>query len=208
MPSGRSATAVYVLPLLFFKRLSDVYAEEYQALLAKYKEEEIARAKFHRFVIPKGCQWEDIRKQAQNVGQKLNDVLAQIAKANPELEGVVNRVDFNKQDEIPKERLVRLIEQFSQIKLGNRDAEPDVLGNVYEYLLKKFNEEAPQRAGEFYTPREVVWTMVSILDPKEGFEVYESMLRERRHVDHVPLLSGEQEGRAEEALPLRRRDQR
>jgi type I restriction enzyme M protein len=163
----------YILPLLFFKRLSDVYEEEYQAFLKKYKDEEIARSKFHRFVIPKGCQWEDIRSQSKNIGQKLNDVLAQIAKANPELDGVINRVDFNKQDEIPKERLVRLIEQFSQIKLGNKDAEPDVLGNAYEYLLKKFNEEAPQRAGEFYTPREVVWTMVSILDPQEGFEVYD-----------------------------------
>lgn len=163
----------YVLPLLFFKRLSDVYSEEYQELLGKYGDEEIAKKKFHRFLIPEGCLWEDVRKQSQNVGQKLNDTLAQIAKNNPELDGVINRSDFNKPDEIPQDRLVRLVEHFSQMKLGNKDAEPDMLGNVYEYLLKKFNEEAPQRVGEFYTPREVVRVMIGILDPDEGYEIYD-----------------------------------
>jgi len=165
--------ASYVLPLLFFRRLSDVYAEEYEALLKKYGDEEVAKAKFHRVVIPEGCGWEDVRRQSQNVGQKLNDTLAKIAKANPDLDGVINRADFNKQDEIPQDRLVRLVEHFSQLRLGNRDVQPDVLGNIYEYILKKFNEEAPQRAGEFYTPREVVKVMVEILDPSEGNEVYD-----------------------------------
>ena len=158
----------YILPLLFFKRLSDVYLEEYQALLEKFGSEEIAAKKFHRFFIPEGCLWGDIRRFSQNVGQKLNDTLAQIAKSNPLLDGVINRADFNKQDEIPQDRLIRLIEHFSQVKLGNADVTPDILGNVYEYLLKKFNEVAPQRAGEFYTPREVIRAMVGVLDPVEG----------------------------------------
>jgi len=163
----------YVLPLLFFKRLSDVYLEEYQDLLEKYKDKEIAGKRFHRFLIPEGCLWEDLRKQSQNVGQRLNEIMAQVSKANPRLEGVINRADFNKQDEIPQERLIRLIEQFSQLEFCNAQVEPDVLGNAYEYLLKQFNEEAPARAGEFYTPREVVRVMVEILQPAEGDEIYD-----------------------------------
>lgn len=163
----------YILPLLFFKRLSDVYLEEYQALLEKFGSEEIAAKKFHRFLIPEECLWDDIRRFSQNVGQKLNDTLAQIAKANPTLDGVINRADFNKQDEIPQDRLIRLVEHFSQVKLGNVDVTPDILGTIYEYLLKKFNEVAPQRAGEFYTPREVIKAMVGILDPIEGSEIYD-----------------------------------
>jgi type I restriction enzyme M protein len=165
--------ASYILPLLFFKRLSDVYLEEYRKSLEKYKDQEIAEKRFHWFLIPEGCLWDDLRKQSQNVGQRLNEIMAQVAKANPRLEGVINRVDFNKQDEIPQERLIRLIEQFSQLELCNAQVEPDVLGNAYEYLLKQFNEEAPARAGEFYTPREVVRVMVEILQPDEGYEIYD-----------------------------------
>lgn len=163
----------YILPLLFFKRLSDVYLEEYKALFERFGSEEVAAKKFHRFLIPEGCLWDDIRRYSQNVGQKLNDTLAQIAKSNPLLDGVINRADFNKQDEIPQDRLIRLVEHFSQVKLGNADVTPDILGNVYEYLLKKFNEVAPQRAGEFYTPREVVKVMVGVLDPEEGCDMYD-----------------------------------
>jgi len=136
----------YMLPLLFFKRLSDVYEEEYQELLEKFQDEEIAKQKFHRFTIPEGCLWMDIRVVAQNVGQKLNDTFAQIAKINPSLEGVINRADFNKQDELPQDRLIRLFEHFSRLQLGNNNVSPDILGTIYEYLLKKFNEVAPQRA--------------------------------------------------------------
>ncbi len=164
----------YMLPLLFFKRLSDVYLEEYEAAVQKYKSEEVAKKAFlHRFVIPEGCLWDDLRKETRNVGAKLNDTLEKIAKANPVLEGVINRADFHKQEDIPEDRLIKLIEHFSQYRLGNQNVDPDVLGNAYEYLLKKFNEEAPQRAGEFYTPRGVVRVIVEILDPEEGDELYD-----------------------------------
>jgi len=89
------------------------------------------------------------------------------------LDGVINRVDFNNPVELPVDRLVRLVEHFSQKRLGNEDVSPDMLGDGYEYLLKMFNEEAPQRAGEFYTPREVVKVLVEVLKPEEGFEVYD-----------------------------------
>jgi type I restriction enzyme M protein len=164
----------YMLPLLFFKRLSDVWIDEYELALKKYKNPDAARQKFvHRFVIPDGCLWDDVRKETRNLGQSLNNVLEKIVKSNPELEGVLNRTDFNKQEEIPQDRLIRLFEHFSANKLGKENAAPDLLGNAYEYLLKQFNELAPQRAGEFYTPREVVRLIVQILDPDEGDEIYD-----------------------------------
>ncbi len=128
---------------------------------------------FYRAVIPDGCLWEDVRKTAVNVGAKLNDVLGQIAKANPRLDRVINRTDFNNPNAIPEERLVRLIEHFSQKNLSNGNVSPDLLGDGYEYLLKKFNEVAPKRAGEFYTPREVVKVLVRCLKPDEGMKVYD-----------------------------------
>jgi type I restriction enzyme M protein len=164
----------YMFPLLFFKRLSDVWIEEYEQALKKYKNKEAAQQKFvHRFTIPEGCFWTDIRKETKNPGQRLNTVLEKIAKSNPELEGVINRTDFNQQEEIPQDRLIKLIEHFSPQTLGNSNVPPDVLGNAYEYLLKQFNEIAPQRAGEFYTPRGVVRVMAQILNPTEGEEIYD-----------------------------------
>lgn len=161
----------YVLPLLFFKRLSDVYLEEHEELLKRYGEK-IAR-ELHTIKIPDGCFWDDVRKVGKNVGAKLNDVLDRIAKANPELEGVINRTDFNAPDRLPPGRLFKMIEHFSTIKLGNRNVEPDVLGRVYEYLIRQFALLEARKGGEFYTPREVVRTLVKILDPHEGDEVYD-----------------------------------
>lgn len=164
----------YILPLLFFKRLSDVYLEEYEKTLAEYTSEEVAQQRFfHRFEMPEGCRWDDVRRVSTNVGAKLNDVLGKIAKANPPLDGVINRIDFNNPIELPAVRLIKLVEHFSKKSLGNKDVSPDMLGDGYEYLLKMFNEEAPQRAGEFYTPREVVKVLVEVLKPEEGFEVYD-----------------------------------
>ena len=164
----------YMLPLLFYKRLSDVWIEEYEQAIKKYKNQEAAKQRFvHRFTIPNGCFWNDIRKETKNVGQKLNNTLEKIVKSNSELENVLNRTDFNKQEEIPQDRLIKLVEHFSQFKVGNQNVSADMLGNAYEYLLKQFNELAPQRAGEFYTPREVIKVMVEILNPSEGDEVYD-----------------------------------
>lgn len=164
----------YMLPLLFFKRLSDVWVDEYEQALKKYKSADAAKQKFvHRFVVPDGCLWNDVRKETRNLGQRLNNTLEKIVKSNPELEGVLNRTDFNKQEEIPQDRLIKLFEHFSVNRLGKEYVAPDLLGNAYEYLLKQFNELAPQRAGEFYTPREIVRLMIQILDPDEGDEIYD-----------------------------------
>ena len=165
---------LYILPLLFYKRLSDVYLDEYNAALAKFRDERIARSEmYHRFNIPEGHLWEDIRRVSVNVGARLNEVLAEIARVDPRLDRVINRTDFNDTTALPEERLIKLIELFSQFNLANGFVSPDMLGDAYEYLLKKFNEVAPTRAGEFYTPREVVRVLVGCLKPEEGMEVYD-----------------------------------
>jgi len=164
----------FMLPLLSFKRLSDEYHATYEEKLAEFGNETIARDKmYHDYEVPVGCFWEDVRATGVNVGSKLNDVLKDMARVNPDIDRVINRTDFNNPNEIPEERLVRLIEHFSQRNLANGNVTPDMLGDAYEYLLKKFNEEAPKRAGEFYTPREVVRVLVECLKPGEGMKVYD-----------------------------------
>ena len=163
----------YILTLLFYKRLSDVYLEEYKENLEKYQDEKIAREKFHRFVIPKECLWEDIRQVGENIGQRLNEALEKITRPNPELEGVLNRTDFARKEFLSEERIVKLMEHFSPLRLGNREVNPDMLGEAYEYIIKQFADTAGKKGGEFYTPKEVVETMVRVLDPKEGERIYD-----------------------------------
>ena len=163
----------YVLPLLFFKRLSDEYNATFEEKSREFGGAVAGDSMFHRAAIPEGCFWEDVRGTGVNVGQKLNDALAAIARANPKLDGVINRTDFNKAEALPAERLLQVIEHFSERNLANGGVTPDVLGDAYEYLLKKFNEAAPKRAGEFYTPREVVRVLVECLQPREGMHVYD-----------------------------------
>jgi type I restriction enzyme M protein len=164
----------YLLPLLFYKRLSDVYVDEYKQAFQKYENEKIAMDDmFHRVVMPEGCLWSDLREISVNVGGRLNGILSQVAQVNPVLDRVVNRTDFNDSTQIPEERLIRIIELFSKHDLSNDNVSPDMLGEAYEYLLKKFNEVAPTRAGEFYTPREIVQVLVGCLKPEEGMTVYD-----------------------------------
>ena len=164
----------YLLPLLFYKRLSDVFVDEYSKAMEEVGVEEIARdAMYHRVVMPERCLWSDLREISVDVGGRLNGILSQVAQANPVLDRVINRTDFNDSTQIPEERLIRLIELFSQHDLSNDNVSPDMLGEAYEYLLKKFNEVAPTRAGEFYTPREIVRVLVGCLRPEEGMTVYD-----------------------------------
>ncbi len=139
----------YILTLLFYKRLSDVYLEEYEEALEKYKDKEIAKEKFHRFNIPEGCLWDDVRKVGANIGETINKTLDSITRINPELDGVVNRTDFNDKEKLTEDRIVKLMEHFSAIKLGNRDVEPDVLGQTCEYPLKQFADTAGKKVGSF-----------------------------------------------------------
>jgi len=166
----------YVFPLLFFKRISDVYDEEYAAALAESGgDEEYARfPQNYRFQIPPGCHWSDVRAVAANVGQALQKSMRGIEKANPEtLYGIFGDAAWTNKERLPDVLLRDLIEHFSRIALGNQAAQADILGQSYEYLIKKFADLTNKRAGEFYTPRSVVRLMVNILDPREGESIYD-----------------------------------
>jgi type I restriction enzyme M protein len=174
----------YILPLIFIKRLSDVFEDEVESVTKEIekKKEDVLQlvAKDHslvRFFIPKGSKWPEIRKQTAKIGEKLTDATRAIAKENPKLQGVIDIVDFNAtvsgQRIIDDGKLSSLIEIISRHRIGLKDAEPDILGRAYEYLLRKFAEGQGQSAGEFYTPKEVGWIMAYILDPEQGQEVYD-----------------------------------
>jgi len=171
----------YILPLIFAKRLSDVFDDEVARLAEEFGDEKTARAlvkKDHalvRFYIPPKGRWSEIRQSAANVGERVTDALRAIARENPALQGVIDIVDFNAtvsgQRILDDGKLWALIEIISRPRLGLNDAEPDILGRAYEYLLRKFAEGQGQSAGEFYTPKEVGWLMAYLLDPKPGQSV-------------------------------------
>jgi type I restriction enzyme M protein len=175
-PVDASDFKTYVFPLLFFKRISDVFDEEYATALAESGgDEEYARfPQNYRFQIPEGCHWTDVRVVTTNVGQALQKAMRGIEKANPEtLYGIFGDAAWSNKDRLPDSLLRDLIEHFSSIALGNSAAQTDILGQSYEYLIKKFADLTNKRAGEFYTPRSVVRLMVNILDPKEGESIYD-----------------------------------
>jgi type I restriction enzyme M protein len=166
----------YVFPLLFFKRISDVFEEEYAAALAESggDEEYALFPQNYRFQIPAGCHWSDVRAVTTNVGQALQKAMRGIEKQNPEtLYGIFGDAAWSNKDRLPDSLLRDLLEHFSRIALGNHAAQADILGQSYEYLIKKFADVTNKKAGEFYTPRSVVRLMVNILDPREGESIYD-----------------------------------
>ena len=166
----------YIFPLLFFKRISDVFDEETaDALEESGGDKQYALfPENHRFQIPKGHHWADVRKKAKNVGEALQAAFRGIEKANPDtLYGIFGDAQWTNKDRLSDELLRDLIEHFSKLPLGNKVAKADLLGQAYEYLIKKFADATNKKAGEFYTPRSVVNLMVRILAPKEGDTIYD-----------------------------------
>ena len=169
----------YVIPILFFKRISDVYDEEtaeneeqYGDDIAFYPEEEL-----HTFVIPKGCHWNDVRNTSEDVGKAIVDAMMGIEHANPDtMAGLFSSFDdanWTDKTKLDDERLKNLIEHMSSMPVGNKNYSADVMGDAYEYLIKKFADMSKKNAGEFYTPRSVVKLMVQLLNPKSGESVYD-----------------------------------
>lgn len=166
----------FIFPLMFFKRISDVYLEEFAiALKDSGGDQEFASfAENHRFQIPEGCLWDDVRSKTENVGQALVYALREIEKANPDtLYGIFGNSPWTNKQKIPDSVLIELVEHFSSRQLSNSAVKPDVFGDAYEYLIKRFADLSNKKAGEYYTPRSVVRLMVDILDPKEGETVYD-----------------------------------
>ena len=188
----------YVFPLLFFKRISDVHDEEYFAAMDEYDgdEESALFPENYRLQLPEFSHWEDVRAVTTNVGQALQTALRSIEQANPHtLYGIFGDAAWTNKDRLPDSLLRDLIEHFSRLPLGNQNAKADILGQAYEYLIKKFADATNKKAGEFYTPRSVVRLMVNILDPKPGETIYDpacgtgGMLLEAIH--HVEETRGD-----------------
>ncbi|MEI6528282.1 MAG: type I restriction-modification system subunit M [bacterium] len=165
----------YIFGLLFYKRISDVWDEEYQKVMDEYNNEDIARADYnHRFQVPKDCRWTVITEQADGIGQKLNEIFEKLTNANsPKLDKIFDDLDFANKDRFPNETLQKLINHFSQYNFGSNYISSDLLGDAYEYLIKQFAADAGKKGGEFYTPREVEKVIIGILKPHQKDHIYD-----------------------------------
>lgn len=193
----------YITPILYFKRISDVYDEETQAALDESggDNEYALLPEQHRFVIPDGCHWIDIRERTENLGAAIVGAMRGIELANPDtLYGVLSVFSAQKwtdKKNLSDSKIRDLIEHLSTRRLGNKDYPADLMGDAYEVLLKKFADDSKAKAGEFYTPRPVVNLLIRILDPKPGETVYDpacgsgGMLIEAiHHMHHDNLCCG------------------
>lgn len=166
----------YIFPLLFFKRVSDLWDEEYQLALAE-SDGDLTYAQFaenHRFQIPEGCHWEDVRKKTVDVGLALQQAMHGIEKANFELlHDVFGDAQWTNKRRISDEKMLDLIEHFSQINLTVANVPHDIMGEGYEYLIKKFADDSGHTAAEFYTNRTVVKLMTQITDPQSTESIYD-----------------------------------
>ena len=179
----------FILPLIFTKRLCDVFDDEVNRIAAEVgsrkKAFQLAKAdhKLVRFYLPlvpddpEEPVWSMIRKLSDKIGEGVTTHMRSIARENPLLQGIIDRVDFNAtthgQRDIDDDRLSNLIEAISTKRLGLDDVEADIIGKSYEYLIRKFAEGGGQSAGEFYTPPEVGIIMSRVLAPEPGMEIYD-----------------------------------
>jgi len=165
----------YIFGLLFYKRISDVWDEEYQQVMDEYGDETLAEADYnHRFQVPKDCKWSVIAETSENIGQKLNDIFDKITNVNsPKLDKIFDDLDFANKDRFPNETIQRLINHFSQYNFGSTYISSDLLGDAYEYLIKQFAADAGKKGGEFYTPREVERIIIGIVKPHKKDHIYD-----------------------------------
>jgi len=164
----------YIFGLLFYKRLCDVWEEEYEQRMDQYHDAALAAdPEEHRFHIPEGHFWKDVRKHTSDIGTQLNIAFYEIEDANFRLKDVFQDVDFNNKQRFPDAMLEKLLQHFEVYRLRHADAEADMLGNAYEYLISQFADDAGKKGGEFYTPKQVVRLIVECLEPDEGMSVYD-----------------------------------
>jgi type I restriction enzyme M protein len=165
----------YIFPLVFLKRISDVYDEEYQKALDESDgDEEHAKSEInHQFKIPNGCHWNDLRNTSKNIGQKILKLQREIEKSNRILFGIFGDANWGNSDRLSDETLLNLIEHFSKIDLSVTTIPDDLMGTGYEFLIKKFADDSGHTAAEFYTNRSVVSLMTELLEPQPDESVYD-----------------------------------
>ena len=202
-PINQDEYKSYVTPILFFNRISDVYDEETQeALETSGGDEEFASfAENHRFIIPENCHWNDVREKTHNIGSAIINAMTGIERANPKtLSGVFSSFDdanWADKSKLSDERLKDLVEHMSKIKVGNKNYSDDVMGDSYEYLIKKFADMSKKNAGEFYTPRSIVKLLINFIKPQDGDTVYDGamgtggmLIEAIRHMKHTQSSYG------------------
>ena len=166
----------YIFPLLFYKRICDVYDEEFERALEE-SDGDMEYAAFdenHHFKVPEDAHWKTVRQTTTNVGQVLQSAMHQIEQSNPEmLAGIFGDASWTNKDRLSDETLTNLIEHYSTEVLNSSNIPDDQLGNAYEYLIKEFADDSGHTAAEFYTNRTVVKLMTKIMDPKPGESVYD-----------------------------------
>jgi type I restriction enzyme M protein len=166
----------YIFPLLFFKRISDVFDEEVKKAMDE-SDGDMEYAYFpenHRFQVAVDCHWNDVRKKSENIGHALQTAMRTIEKENPDtLYGIFGDAQWTNKNRLSDALLKDLIEHFSKQNLGNESCKSDILGQAYEYLIKKFADATNKKAGEFYTPRAVVKLIVMHLQPNAGETIYD-----------------------------------
>lgn len=178
-PVGQDGFKDYITPLLYYKRISDVWDEETeQALRISEGDTEYARLpEQHRFVIPDDCHWNDLRGRTQNIGSAIVESMRAIERNNPTtLYGVLStfsKAQWTNKAVLSDERLRDLVEHMSKVNLGNTKYSANLMGDAYEVLLKKFADISKSKAGEFYTPRAIVKLLVRIIAPQPGESVYD-----------------------------------
>ncbi|MYA60514.1 MAG: SAM-dependent DNA methyltransferase [Chloroflexi bacterium] len=165
----------YIFPLMFFKRLSDVWDEDYREALKETGDEGYATDTANdRFIIPEGAHWSDVRTAPRNVGRALLSAFQAIEAANPErLQGVFGNAPWTDKGQLPDATLKNLIEHFSKQDLTLERVPEDEIGNGYEYLIKKFADDSGHTAQEFYTNRTLVHLMAQMLEPQAGEDIYD-----------------------------------
>jgi len=177
----------YIFGMLFLKRLSDLFDQEREQLAKDLKAKGMAEAIIatqlanpdkYTFFVPQEAHWSTIRHLKTNVGTALNKALEALEDANVDaLQDVLKHINFNKkigQRTLDDDTLANFIQNFEKIPLRDENFEfPDLLGAAYEYLIKFFADSAGKKAGEFYTPADVVRTLVEIVDPQPGMSVYD-----------------------------------
>jgi len=166
----------FIFPLLFFKRLCDVFDEETVTALRDSKgDEDFAMfPENHRFQVPPEAHWQEIRKVSRDVGRTLQQAMRAIETANPDrLVGIFGDAQWTNKDRLSDAMLRDLIEHFSTLELTVANLTEDDLGQGYEFLIKKFADDSGHTAAEFYTNRTVVHLMTEMLDVQTGESVYD-----------------------------------
>ena len=175
----------YIFGMLFLKRLSDAFEEAQEQVIQHYLSTGKSQSDAERlasdedeydktFFVPERARWQNLKDLKNDIGSELNKATEAIEEYNPSLEGVLVSIDFNIKNKLSDKKLQDLLSHFSKYRLRNQDFEaPDLLGTAYEYLIKQFADSAGKKGGEFYTPREVVGLLVSLLKPTAGMKIYD-----------------------------------